>query len=418
MGRSPGRKRQSPWRPGSTQQRLSSEFPFSWVEREQFFVTPPEYAGLTAAVLRAGHSGLTGPRAPCDHTCPGCRTRHITPHTSGHSTHHDAAHRPHLGSSDPHLPLGAGRLCGGAGHHRQTGRQRNAVAPAPGPCGVGAAAVSHRLGPGRWTLVALCGLPVFAGAAAALPARHTPPAGRRWPQSVGRAVGVLLAGSAAGAGRDRPVQRRRDRLCRAAVSTGIERGGRADDELPRGHRPVSGAGTGGAASAWPPVFFGGGSGGGGRLRGPMLDGDKRLASAVAPSRDDLGSRVAALLLLALCAGLSWWLSSLASAAGWGANSLHCGLSSVEPASWPRLPSPCAPRPRPPRWKRCARFFASTPTASVWTCASRTSRASWRNCPATMQRRAVHCCWPKSRAPLPAAARCARWTAPITQRRAK
>ncbi|MCW5262222.1 cytochrome b [Verminephrobacter eiseniae] len=53
-----------------------------------------------------------------------------------------------------------------------------------------------------------------------------------------------------------------------------------------------------------------------RLIRPMLDGDKLLASAVAPSRDDLGSRVAALLLLALCAGLSWWLSSLASAAGW------------------------------------------------------------------------------------------------------
>lgn len=52
-----------------------------------------------------------------------------------------------------------------------------------------------------------------------------------------------------------------------------------------------------------------------RLIRPMLDGDKLLASAVAPSRDDLGSRTTALLLLALCAALSWWLSSLASAIG-------------------------------------------------------------------------------------------------------
>lgn len=43
---------------------------------------------------------------------------------------------------------------------------------------------------------------------------------------------------------------------------------------------------------------------------PMLHGDKTLAAAVAPSRDDAASRLAALAVLALCAGLVTWLVSL------------------------------------------------------------------------------------------------------------
>ena len=44
---------------------------------------------------------------------------------------------------------------------------------------------------------------------------------------------------------------------------------------------------------------------------PMLDGDKTLPEAAAPSRDDALSRIAALVVLALSAGVAWWVSSLA-----------------------------------------------------------------------------------------------------------
>ena len=50
-----------------------------------------------------------------------------------------------------------------------------------------------------------------------------------------------------------------------------------------------------------------------RLVRPMLHGDKALATPVAPSRDDLSSRLLALVLLALSLGLSWWVSTLAAA---------------------------------------------------------------------------------------------------------
>ena len=47
---------------------------------------------------------------------------------------------------------------------------------------------------------------------------------------------------------------------------------------------------------------------------PMLDGDKTLTEAAAPSRDDAQSRIAALVVLALSAGVAWWVSSLAAPA--------------------------------------------------------------------------------------------------------
>lgn len=47
---------------------------------------------------------------------------------------------------------------------------------------------------------------------------------------------------------------------------------------------------------------------------PMLDGDKTLPSPAAPSRDDALSRAMALVVLALSAGVAWWVSSLAMAA--------------------------------------------------------------------------------------------------------
>ncbi len=46
------------------------------------------------------------------------------------------------------------------------------------------------------------------------------------------------------------------------------------------------------------------------LIGPMLHGDKRVAGAAQPSRDDAASRFAALVVLAGCAGLVAWLVSL------------------------------------------------------------------------------------------------------------
>ncbi len=47
---------------------------------------------------------------------------------------------------------------------------------------------------------------------------------------------------------------------------------------------------------------------------PMIDGNKTLPTATRPSRDDAASRVAALVVLAFSATLSWWVSSLAAAA--------------------------------------------------------------------------------------------------------
>ena len=50
-----------------------------------------------------------------------------------------------------------------------------------------------------------------------------------------------------------------------------------------------------------------------RLVRPMVTGDKLVAPAsgrMAPSRDDAASRWLALVLFALCAGVSWWISSL------------------------------------------------------------------------------------------------------------
>lgn len=47
---------------------------------------------------------------------------------------------------------------------------------------------------------------------------------------------------------------------------------------------------------------------------PMLDGDKTLPAAAAPSRDDALSRIAALVVLAMSAGVAWWVSSLAAPA--------------------------------------------------------------------------------------------------------
>jgi cytochrome b len=43
---------------------------------------------------------------------------------------------------------------------------------------------------------------------------------------------------------------------------------------------------------------------------PMLDGDKHLAQAVPPSRDDAASRAAAAVVLAVCAALVWWVVQL------------------------------------------------------------------------------------------------------------
>lgn len=50
------------------------------------------------------------------------------------------------------------------------------------------------------------------------------------------------------------------------------------------------------------------------LVGAMLHGDKELVTRVAPSRDDAASRAAALVVLAACAGLVYWISTLAAPA--------------------------------------------------------------------------------------------------------
>ncbi len=43
---------------------------------------------------------------------------------------------------------------------------------------------------------------------------------------------------------------------------------------------------------------------------PMVQGDKQLAVAVQPSRDDAASRAVAALVFGLCAGVVWWLVGL------------------------------------------------------------------------------------------------------------
>lgn len=50
-----------------------------------------------------------------------------------------------------------------------------------------------------------------------------------------------------------------------------------------------------------------------RIVRPMVHGDKDLAAPAAPSRDDLASRVVALVVLAASAALAWWVSTLAGA---------------------------------------------------------------------------------------------------------
>ena len=49
------------------------------------------------------------------------------------------------------------------------------------------------------------------------------------------------------------------------------------------------------------------------LVGAMLHGDKELVVAAPPSRDDTVSRVAAVLIMAVCAGIAYWVSTLAGA---------------------------------------------------------------------------------------------------------
>jgi cytochrome b len=50
------------------------------------------------------------------------------------------------------------------------------------------------------------------------------------------------------------------------------------------------------------------------LVGAMLHGDKELVTQVPPSRDDAASRMAALVVLAACAGIVYWISTLAAPA--------------------------------------------------------------------------------------------------------
>ena len=47
-----------------------------------------------------------------------------------------------------------------------------------------------------------------------------------------------------------------------------------------------------------------------KLVGAMLHGDKDLVAAVPPSRDDAASRMVALALLLVCAGIAYWISTL------------------------------------------------------------------------------------------------------------
>ena len=48
-----------------------------------------------------------------------------------------------------------------------------------------------------------------------------------------------------------------------------------------------------------------------RLVGPMWHGDKELPATTRPARDDMVSRIAALVVLAACGGLAFWVSTLA-----------------------------------------------------------------------------------------------------------
>lgn len=50
------------------------------------------------------------------------------------------------------------------------------------------------------------------------------------------------------------------------------------------------------------------------LVGAMLHGDKELVVQAPPSRDDTVSRVAAVLILAVCGGVAYWVSTLAAPA--------------------------------------------------------------------------------------------------------
>jgi cytochrome b len=43
---------------------------------------------------------------------------------------------------------------------------------------------------------------------------------------------------------------------------------------------------------------------------PMLSGDKELSHSITPSRDDVTSRAVAALVLAVCAGIVWWVVKL------------------------------------------------------------------------------------------------------------
>ena len=52
-----------------------------------------------------------------------------------------------------------------------------------------------------------------------------------------------------------------------------------------------------------------------KLVGAMLHGDKDLVTAVPPSRDDAASRIGALALLLVCAGIAYWVSTLDVVAG-------------------------------------------------------------------------------------------------------
>jgi cytochrome b len=52
-----------------------------------------------------------------------------------------------------------------------------------------------------------------------------------------------------------------------------------------------------------------------KLVGAMLHGDKELVLAAPPSRDDTVSRVAAVLILAVCGGVAYWVSTLGAVPG-------------------------------------------------------------------------------------------------------
>lgn len=57
-----------------------------------------------------------------------------------------------------------------------------------------------------------------------------------------------------------------------------------------------------------------------RLVGAMVVGDKEMAAPAIPSRDDAKTRLLALVLLAMCAGLVAWIVSLGAGGGGGSES--------------------------------------------------------------------------------------------------